>query len=288
MKKKVLSAISLSLVCTMMAASLTGCGTKAEATDNIIVGEENLDSEETIVVNDGQNNVTDEEASEDNTVNAADEITKTEEEVVDVTATDGDIVLYDEIGEYPDYLIGDFTFEPMEKKQVDAVDDIPIYSEEGIKVGHVKGGVTIVLTEHGINSRWYRFENPVNGTDYDYLYVIEDDFPIDESELLTSDEVKEWIIEDLNNYSFVIPVFLDEPDSDMEYVEFSIDRQGNRGDAGLKINQVLFPMESDVISSDYGDYSTYYVECTENDMNVDCRVYYKDFVDPKDFYDKSK
>lgn len=52
MKKKMIIIMSAGV---LMAASLTGCGTKAEATDNIIVGEENLDSEETIVVSDAEN-----------------------------------------------------------------------------------------------------------------------------------------------------------------------------------------------------------------------------------------
>lgn len=290
MKKKMIIIMSAGV---LMAASLTGCGTKAEATDNIIVGEENLDSEEKIVVSDAENNETiDNEVIEDEVASNAEStevegaIIATDKDVEQSNTTDKDVVFYDKTG-YSEYDFTDVDYEDA-AKTVTFEQDTSVYSDEGVEIGYIKGGSTINITEHLINSRWYRFENPVNGTDYDYLYVIEDDFPIDESELLTSDEVKEWIIEDLNNYSFVIPVFLDEPDSDMEYVEFSIDRQGNRGDAGLKINQVLFPMESDVISSDYGDYSTYYVECTENDMNVDCRVYYKDFVDPKDFYDKSK
>lgn len=266
MKKKLLGIMPLAIVSSMMMVSLTGCGTRAKAAEQEVAGEE------TIIV-------TDDESSEDTIVNTEDEIAEPEEVVVDATATDGDIVLYDEIGEYPDYLISDFTFELMEKKQVDAVDDIPVYSEEGIKVGHVKGGVTIVLTEHGINSRWYRFENPLKDTDYQYLYMFEDDIPIDESELLTSAEVKEWIIEHISNRDYAIPVFLDDPDSDMEYIEFSIERQGNYGDAGLKINQVLFSHGFDVGDFTASDYSTFCVECTENGMNVDCRVYYKDFVE---------
>lgn len=247
MKRKLLGIMPLAIVSSMMMVSLTGCGTRAKAAEQEVAGEE------TIIV-------TDDESSEDTIVNTEDEIAEPEEVVVDATATDGDIVLYDEIGEYPDYLISDFTFELMEKKQVAAVDDIPVYLEEGIKVGHVKGGVTIVLTEHGINSRWYRFENPLKGTDYQYLYMFEDDIPIDESELLTSAEVKEWIIEHISNRDYAIPVFLDDPDSDMEYIEFSIERQGNYGDAGLKINQVLFSHGFDVGDFTASDYSTFCVE----------------------------
>lgn len=265
MKKKLLGIMPLAIVSSMMMVSLTGCGTRAKAAEQEIAGEE------TIIV-------TDDESSENAIASTEDEITE-EEETVDAIATDEDIVFYDEIGKYPDYLLNDVSYESMEERTVTAVDDIPVYSEEGIKVGYVKGGAAVILTEHGINTRWYRFENPVNGTDYDYLCMLDDDIPIDESELLASDEVTEWIVEGISNRNYAIPVFLDTPDSDMEYVEFSIDRQAEYPDATWIIDQVLFSHGFDVGDFTSGDYSTFCVECTENDMNIDCRIYYKDFVE---------
>lgn len=265
MKKKFFGIMPLAIVSSMMMVSLTGCGTRAKATDQEIAGEE------TIIV-------TDDESSEDAIASTEDEITGTEEEVINVTATDGDIAFYDKIGD-PEYGISAFMFESIEEKMVNVVNDIPVYSEEGIEVGYVKGGTEVILTEHGINSRWYRFENPVNGTDYDYLCMLEDDIPIDESELLTVEEVKEWIVERISNRNYAIPVFIDIPDSDMEYVEFSIDRQKEYPDATWIINQVLFSHGFDVGDFTSGDYSTFCVDCTKNDMNIVCRIYYKDFVE---------
>ena len=254
------------LATSMLAASLTGCGTQVKATNLEIAGEE------TIIV-------TDDESYEDTTVNTENEITETDEESISAVETDGEIVFYDKVGIDPDYLISDLSYEPMEEKIVAAVDKIPVYSEEGIEVGYVKSDATVILTEHGINSRWYRFENPINNTDYDYLCMLDDDIPIDENELLTADEVKEWIVERINNRDFATPVFLDTPDSDMEYVDFSIDRQAEYPDATWIINEVLFFNGFDVGDFSSGDYSTFCVECTKNDMNIDCRIYYKDRVE---------
>lgn len=264
MKKKVLV---VTLTASMLATSLTGCGTEVKATDQEVIVDE-----ETIIVSEGDDSISLEEGDTTNTENADDIITE------DTATKDGAIVFYDKVGD-PEYGINAFTFEVMDEKSVTAVKDIPVYSEEGIKVGCVKSGSTVILTEHGINSRWYRFENPMDGTDYNYLCMLDDDIPIDEGELLTSDEVREWIIERINNRDFAIPTFLDEPDSDMQCVEFSIDRQKEYPDATWIINQVLFSHGFDVGDFTSSDYSTFCVECTKNDMNIDCKIYYKDFVE---------
>lgn len=268
MRKKILGIIAVTLTASALAATLTGCGTRAKATDQEVVM-----NEETIVVSEGDSSISLEEGGSTDTENTNDMVAE------DVVAAGGDIVFYDKVGKDPDYLLSDVSYEAMEEKVVNAVDDIPVYSEEGIKVGFVKGGATVILTEHGINSRWYRFENPMDGTGYNYLCMLDDDIPIDECELLTSDEVREWIIERINNRDFAIPTFLDGPDSDMQYVEFSIDRQKEYPDATWIINQVLFSHGFDAGDFTSSDYSTFYVECTKNDMNIDCKIYYKDFVE---------
>ncbi|GFI68762.1 hypothetical protein IMSAG249_00580 [Lachnospiraceae bacterium] len=264
MRKK---ALAVTLIASLLAASLTGCGTEVKATDQEVIMDE-----ETIVVSEGDSSISLEEGDSTDTESTNDIVAE------DVVAAGGDIVFYDKVGD-SEYGISAFSFESIEEKVVNAVDDISVYSEEGIKVGFVKGGATVILTEHGINSRWYRFENPMDGTSYNYLCMLDDDIPIDESELLTSDEVREWIIESISNRDFAIPTFLDGPDSDMQYVEFSIDRQENYGGAGWKIDQVLFSHGFDVGDFTSSDYSTFYVECTKNDMNIDCKIYYKDFVE---------
>lgn len=263
MKKKILSTMAIILTTSMLAVSLTGCGTEAKATDQEVSMEE-----ETILISE------DEPVQEDAAVSTEDEITKTEEVVAGEEAAeeDGDIVFYDEIGKYPDYLLSDVEYETMEDKVVTAVEDIPVYSAEGFKVGYVKGGITVILTEHGINTRWYRFENPVSGTNYDYLCMIDDDIPAEEIPLLSAEEIKEAIIADICNCSGEVPVFIDAPTSDMEIYECRIYREDIPGDLSLRIMEAFH--EEDTFLA--GRYLTYYLECEEDGNFVVCRLYYKD------------
>lgn len=272
MRKKFIRTMAVTITASMMAASFAGCGTEAKATDQEVPMEE-----ETIIATDDEPLDDVDATAEDDTAGTEEEVAGGEETKDETDSEDSDIVFYDEIGKYPDYLLSEVAYEPMEEKAVTAVDDIDVYSEEGFKVGCVKSGATVTLTEHGINSTWYRFENPVAGTDYNYLCMLDDDIPINESELLKADEVKGWIIERISNRNFDPPKYLDTPDSDMEYVEFSIDRQKEYPDAGWIIDQVLFSHGFDVGDFASSDYVTFCVECTENEMDIECKVYYKDY-----------
>ena len=264
MRKKILGVMAVTLTASVMAVSLTGCGTKAKATDQEVVIEE-----EPIIV-------TDEEDSEEVSIETEEEITETEEVVADDVEADadidGDILFYDEIGKYPDYLLGDVEYESIEEKAVTAVEDIPVYSADGFKVGHVKGGVTVILTEHGINTRWYRFENPVNGTDYDYLCMIDDDIPKEEIPMLSAEEVKEAIIKAMLNRGDELPTILDAPTDDMEVYECRILRENDPASFTTRRMKAIENEETFEI----GDYMTYYVECEEDGEFAICRLYYKD------------
>lgn len=57
--------------------------------------------------------------------------------------------------------------------------DIPIYCEDGYQIGHINAGAKIEITEHALNSAWYRFPNPINGTSYNYIYVSNRDIDMD-------------------------------------------------------------------------------------------------------------
>ncbi len=58
--------------------------------------------------------------------------------------------------------------------QLTADQDIPLYYD-GFKIGNIKTGATIDITEHGISngesSAFYRFPNPIAELPFDYLYV---------------------------------------------------------------------------------------------------------------------
>ena len=54
---------------------------------------------------------------------------------------------------------------------ITTTEEVPIYCKQGYKIGHINPNVTIEITECGVNSAWYRFENPIEGTPFDYIYV---------------------------------------------------------------------------------------------------------------------
>lgn len=68
------------------------------------------------------------------------------------------------------YLLNEFEYEDAEGT-ITPDADVPIYCEEGYQIGHINAGATIEITEHGLNSAWYRFKNPISGTQFDYIFV---------------------------------------------------------------------------------------------------------------------
>lgn len=73
-----------------------------------------------------------------------------------------------------EYLLGEFEWEESTIEFTTQY-ETDVYDMEGRKVGYIKSNVPVTITEHGINSGWYRFKNPENGTDYEYLCVLRDD-----------------------------------------------------------------------------------------------------------------
>ena len=73
-----------------------------------------------------------------------------------------------------EYLLGEFEWEESTIEFTTQY-ETDVYDMEGRKVGYIKSDVPVTITEHGINSGWYRFKNPENGTDYEYLCVRRDD-----------------------------------------------------------------------------------------------------------------
>ncbi len=259
------------LVAGLIVASLTGCGTKTEATEQ--TPEDNASVVET--------------ETETDTEDVSDETMSTEvigedtEETGFTGAEDDNIVLYAEIEEYGEYSVNIFDYVE-QPGTVNATEDIPIYNEEGINVGYIKNGSSVFVSEGADVGGWARFENPIAGTDYDYLYVLKE-FVTDPDEItLTPDSLKQGIIDFViansqgGDYSVDIDyVFLDEKASDMEMYECNMEST-----------------YSDALEYDYWidenftrtfyifDYKTLYIEC-EDDVDgwITCRVYYKDKID---------
>lgn len=68
------------------------------------------------------------------------------------------------------YILREFEYEEADGT-ITPDTDVPIYCEDGYQIGYINAGATIEITEHGLNSAWYRFPNPINGTSYDYIFV---------------------------------------------------------------------------------------------------------------------
>lgn len=190
-----------------------------------------------------------------------------EEPVLAEDVTDGNIVLYG--GEkYPQKYaaLDEGICEEINVVLTDVEADIPLFSSDGRLCGHLNKGGSTVVTEHcSVATAWYRFPNPIEGTEYDYLYLLRYET------VMSSDEKEdiEKILRDADDLGRT--EILDVPDPDMECYEFSIARQDYH-----KIGNMLY--EHGVIQ--YGDwdqliYNTFYVECTRDRDFFDCKVYYK-------------
>lgn len=247
MKRKIMSIIASAMTMT----SLTGCGTKAEATDHeVTMGEETIlitedESSENIIVDNGDENA-----------DAETVVAGTEEEAGDETIG-GDIVFYTEwIGKFSDKPSENFEFEAIDEEAT-VEDDVIVCQAGGREVGYIKGGTTIRLIEKAINSGVYRVEN-VSGVGYEYVYITDDD-------LLTLNDMKEFIIIRIDDNHTI----LDTPEPDMEYIEFTIEKSQRSGVEDF----ICECLENE--NFNIYDYNTFCVECTKNGKLIDCRVYYK-------------
>ena len=252
MKRKVVSM----LVTGLVIASLAGCGARTEATDQV---SENSDVVEAETENEN-------EETEGNTEDAN----------AFAGAEDENIVLYAERGNH-DYLqIEEMEYEFYEGT-VTATEDIPLYDGEGYSVGHIKNGSTISVTERW--SGWTRFENPIAGTDYDYLYVLRDYVASAEEIHLDPVTMLQGIQEYINTYGFEEGnyTFLNESTSDMEVYEFRMDSAYTDQ---MMYEYWLAEMLTRNDEVDLMHYETLYIECEEDtDGWIICRVYYKDPID---------
>lgn len=271
MKKRIIGIAVVSLAMAMASISLMGCGTQTKATDVT------LENGDTIVVDGGNEGA----VSEETVTITEDDITNTEvvggddEAVADFTGAENEhIVLYAEIAEYGEYCpLEDETFEPI-SNTFTAYDNLPVYNVDGIEVGYIKKNSTITFTGYASNA-WARFENPIEGTDYDYLYAFKE--YADNSNyietMLSADEMKQKIIDAINNRAEdELPTILDTPDSDMEIYECRISRENDPTMLSYRIRHAFQDSETfNVIS-----YMTFYVECEEDEDYINCKLYYKD------------
>ena len=254
MKKRIV----IALVTGLMMVSFTGCGTKTEATDQEIPESSSAETE-----------ADDEIASEE----VAGEDTEDEEELGD-TNYNG-IILFSE-KESKDFDALDEIEYKAFNGYIEAESYVPILDGDGYWIGRIEPGTTVSITEMSTDL-WARFENPIEGTDYDYLYV--------RNEMVDSEDfhydavkMKQGIENYINTYGVQDAeyTFLDEKASDMEFYEFRMDSEYE--------DQMMYEYWIGELISDGNvdplHYGTLYIECEEDtDGWIICRIYYKDLIE---------
>ena len=104
-----------------------------------------------------------------------------------VIAENDVLVITGEEDRYSEYDFTVFTNSEAFGEEKTFNENSPVYSTDGVQVGYIKAGSTIKIDE-ALNLVWYCFKNPISGTDYDKLYVLQDyfsdsqDFSVDAQE----------------------------------------------------------------------------------------------------------
>lgn len=196
MRKKTLGIIAVTLTASMLAASLTGCGTRAEATDQEVVIEE-----EPI-------NVTDEEDSEEVTIETEDEITETEEVIADDVEANTDasyteheyFFALDETDISTEEELDLSTLVPVQETH-ELKDSVTLYgSGRAVIIGYTKPNITVTLMS--TSDKWYSIYFADEEPAYQIVLVKAEDF-IEASGMyenmpaVTADDVKMTLINQL-------------------------------------------------------------------------------------------
>lgn len=279
MKNKVV--VSIILASVML---LTGCGTEVEATDKAVVMEE----EEVIITTEETTSPTETEVTE-----IASDIVEEEEEV-DVTPVEEEFGMGEE-----GRINGNFFILKQKKEtgykvnsdnffEVDAEytveKQIPIYYVSGNQAGYVKAGTTLSVKMS--DTEWFKFAPNTDGISQPYLMVrIEDveaassdNITIEEVDidLLTAEEAKQ-ILEKVLSSKDIETTFLDTPTSDMEMFTYILQRSD---DLDYVKEMAWGAVDNDQVDTYF--YKTFYVECVEKDKEIECKIYYKDYYDPRE------
>ena len=255
MRKKILGIIAVTLTASMMAVSLTGCGTEAKATDQEVVMEE-----EPIIV-------TDEEDSEEVTIETEDDITETEEVVADAEATYTEHEYFFALDEQDDSTAEDIDWDAIKPDGNDYLlkDSVNIY---GSGMGRIAGYTKPDINVHVVTSSddWYCIEFADEDPAYQLLLVKAEDFieasgMYEDVPAITADDIKFALIPqlgemapDVDDEVYYIP--LDEPTEEMTSVsEFTIPTYCKDVDEWMA--QVI-------ADNDFENYQFFYIEKVED------------------------
>ncbi len=260
MRKKILGIIAVTLTASMLAATLTGCGTRAKATDQEVVMEE-----EPIIV-------TDEGDSEEVTIETEDEITETEEVIADDGEADTEASYTEHeyffaLDKQDDNTAEDIDWDAMKPDGNDYLlkDSVNIY---GSGMGRIAGYTKPDINVHVVTSSddWYCIEFADEDPAYQLLLVKAEDFieasgMYEDMPAITADDIKFVLIPQLGEMApdvgeevYYIP--LDEPTEEMTSVsEFTIPTYCKDVDGWMA--QVI-------ADNDFENYQFFYIEKVED------------------------
>ena len=260
MRKKNLGIIAVTLTASVLAATLTGCGTRAKATDQEVVMEE-----EPMIV-------TDEEDSEEVTIETEDEITETEEVVADDGEADAEATYTEHeyffaLDKQDDSTAEDIDWDAIKPDGNDYLlkDSVNIY---GSGMGRIAGYTKPDINVHVVTSSddWYCIEFADEDPAYQLLLVKAEDFieasgMYEDMPAITADDIKFALIPqlgemapDVDDEVYYIP--LDEPTEEMTSVsEFTIPTYCKDVDEWMA--QVI-------ADNDFENYQFFYIEKVED------------------------
>lgn len=260
MRKKILGIIAVTLTASVLAATLTGCGTRAKATDQEVVMEE-----EPIIV-------TDEGDSEEVTIETEDEITETEEVIADDGEADTDASYTEHeyffaLDKQDDSTAEDIDWDAMKPDGNDYLlkDSVNIYgSGMGRIAGYTKPDINVYVVTS--SDDWYCIEFADEDPAYQLLLVKAEDFieasgMYEDMPAITVDDIKFALIPqlgemapDVDDEVYYIP--LDEPMEEMTSVsEFTIPTYCKDVDGWMA--QVI-------ADNDFENYQFFYIEKVED------------------------
>lgn len=266
MRKKFLGTIAVTLAAVTSAAALTGC-TQTKATDAIIT-EEDLTNE---AAEAAETTVT---KTEEIVVAGGEDDSKTDGNAAFSGAEDENIVLYAEISDIKYPPLAEYSYYEETNSFWSKDEDIPIYDGEAHQVGHIKADHKIQAEER-TSEGWSRFKNPIDGTGYEYLYVINEYMFVPG---ISAEEMKAEIIDSIRQLARdeTALVFLDAPTDDMK--EYSIVLSNNMDNLhGGDMWNAFFSEDSTKLQAQL--YKTFYIECVEDEDGepyIRCKVYCKD------------
>ena len=270
MKKRVL----IAMVTGLVIASLAGCGTQADVTSQSPESSSAVESQ--AEPTESETNVEPEiESTESSEITSSEVVgNETEEPGATENLEDDNIILYAEKGEKGlDIIPDELEYTPYDGV-INAESRIGLYDGKGYRIGEMKIGGTVYVNEINTANNRARFKNPIEGTEYDYLYVSGNKVQSNNMTKLTAQVTEDLINELIGNFDMYT---LTEKTDDMEVCEFMIPVYYNVHYDDLETpSDTLFFILRDSCDEVW-PHRTLAIECVEDtDDYILCQIYYKD------------